>query len=364
MTKRRSAREIPKLPKGIYTFDPTLYLRVQATGARSWIQRIHVDGKQVDRGLGGWPLVTLEEARLTALANRRAVRAGRNPFVGADDTRTAGRTFGAAWDSLMATLAGKSAGTLKSYASVGNNLATLRNRPVASLSRGEVIHALKSIASVHSRGKAVKLIRRVLDHAVVLEWAPSNVADNGGLAAAVGVEAQAPSHHRAAPAAEAPGIFHRLTAAGSAAADCLAFVFLTAARMNEAAGAQWSEIDLSTATWTVPATRMKAGRDHRVALSPAAVAILERRRGQHDTNVFGARVPNQTALARLAKPYTTHGARATFATWAADNGFDHVLIEAAQAHVTGNSVSRCYQRSDLLDRRRPMMDAWGRFLTA
>ena len=373
MTRKHTARDIPKLPKGIHCFDPTLYLRVTGTGARSWVQRITIRGRQVDRGLGGWPLVTLEDARLTALSNRRAVRAGRDPFTDRDNARTAGRTFGAAAESLIDSLKGKSANTIKMYRSVlFGTLKALTDRPVASVTRGEVIATLKAVSSVHSRGKALKLARRVLDRAVVLEWAPSNVADNGGLAAAVGVEAAAPSHHDALPWRDAPAVFGRLSAVGTAAADALAFVWLTAARLTEATEAEWSEFDLDAGVWTVPADRMKANRPHRVPLTAAAVAILERRRGQHDGLVFADRrgdVPTQHAVGRLAKAdgYVTHGARSTFTDWAADAaGAPGEVAQAALAHVTanGNSTARCYARTDHLDRRRPLMDDWARFLTA
>ena len=368
--RKHTARDIPKLTKGIHCFDPTLYLRVQATGARSWIQRITVNGRQVDRGLGGWPLVRLEEARLIALSNRRAARAGRDPFGSRDAKRTAATapTFGAAASSLMDTLTGKAATTIKTYRSVLNNLSRLTDRPVASITRAEVIDALKGIASPSARGKAIKIVRRVLDRAVVLEWAPSNVADNGGLAAAVGVTAAAPSHHAAAPHADCPAIFGRLTATGTAAADALAFIMLTAARLTEATGAEWSEFDLDARLWTVPADRMKAGRVHRVPLSDATVAILERRRGQHGGLVFADRrgaVPSQNAVGKLAAPATTHGMRSSFTDWAADvAGAPGEVAQAALAHVTanGNSTARCYARTDHLDRRRELMTAWAAYL--
>ena len=368
--KRHTARDIPRLGKGIHCFDPTLYLRVQGTGARSWIQRITINGKQVDRGLGGADLVSLGDARLAALSNRRAARAGRDPFAARDAARTAvsAPTFGDAAERLMDTLSGKAATTIKTYRSVLNNLSRLTDRPVASITRAEVIGALKGIASPSARGKAIKIVRRVLDRAVVLEWAPGNVADNGGLAAAVDVTAAAPSHHAAAPHVECPAIFGRLTAAGTAAADALAFIMLTAARLTEATGAAWTEFDLDAATWTVPAGRMKAGRDHRVPLSDAAVAILRRRHA--GGLVFADRrgaVPSQNAVGKLAAPFTSHGFRSSFADWAADVAeAPGEVAQAALAHVTanGNSTARCYARTDHLERRRELMDRWGAYIAA
>ena len=374
--KRHTARDIPRLGKGIHCFDPTLYLRVQGTGARSWIQRITINGKQVDRGLGGADLVSLGDARLAALSNRRAARAGRDPFAARDAARTAvsAPTFGDAAERLMDTLSGKAATTIKTYRSVLNNLSRLTDRPVASITRAEVIGALKGIASPSARGKAIKIVRRVLDRAVVLEWAPGNVADNGGLAAAVDVTAAAPSHHAAAPHVECPAIFGRLTAAGTAAADALAFIMLTAARLTEATGAAWTEFDLDAATWTVPADRMKAGRPHRVPLSDAALAVLERARALDDGSglVFPSPLRaghplsdmSLTKLLRdrgLADRATVHGFRSAFRDWCADAGTPREVAEAALAHAVGG-VEGAYFRSDLLERRRALMDAWAAFL--
>ena len=366
-------KAIAKLPAGRYTDTQvkSLTLLVTRTGGRSWVQRLTVHGRRLDRGLGGAEFVPLAEARETAASNRMIARRGGDPFGARDAKRTAATapTFGAAAASLMDTLTGKAAGTLKTYRSVLNNLSRLTDRPVAAITRGEVIDTLKAIASPSARGKAIKIVRRVLDRAVVLEWAPSNVADNGGLAAAVGVTAAAPSHHPAAPAADYPAIFKGLTA-GTAAADAFAFIMLTVVRLSEATGAEWSEFDLDAATWTIPADRMKAKRDHRVPLAPAAVAILRRRAGHHDGLVFADRsgkVPSQNAVGKLAKPYTTHGARSTFTDWAADvAGAPGEVAQAALAHVTanGNSTARCYARTDHLERRRELMTAWAEYLAA
>ena len=367
-------KAIAKLPAGRYTDTQvkSLTLLVTRTGGRSWVQRLTVHGRRLDRGLGGAEFVPLAEARETAASNRMIARRGGDPFGSRDAKRTAATapTFGAAAERLMDTLSGKAANTIKTYRSVLNSLSRLTDRPVAQITRAEVIDALKGIASPSARGKAIKIVRRVLDRAVVLEWAPSNVADNGGLAAAVGVTAAAPSHHAAAPHADCSAIFGRLTAAGTAAADALAFIMLTAARLTEATGAEWSEFDLDASVWTVPADRMKAGRVHRVPLSAATVAILARRRGQHERFVFGdraGRVPTQNAVAKLAAPHTTHGMRSSFTDWAADvAGAPGEVAQAALAHVTanGNSTARCYARTDHLEKRRDLMNAWGAHLAA
>ena len=364
-------RTITTLAPGRYS-DPqckTLQLLVTKTGGRSWVQRLHVDGRRLDRGLGGVEFTTLAEAREIAARNRFAARRGGQPFADQDAARkaTTAPTFADACRSLLeANRATWAPTSVKTYNSTVNHLMPrLGDRPVAAIKRADVIDALKRIDSQSARTKALKRTRQILDHAVVREWTPVNVADNGGLDQAVGIRPQGPSHHRAAPHADCPGILRRLLAAGTAAADALAFIMLTASRLTEATGAAWCEIDLDAAMWTVPASRMKAKREHRVPLSDAALAILRRRAGQHDGLVFGdraGRVPTQNAVAKLAAPHTTHGARTSFRTWVDDTNRDGEAAEHALAHVTGNSVSRCYARSDLFDRRRELMDAWGAYL--
>jgi integrase len=164
----------------------------------------------------------------------------------------------------------------------------------------------------------------------------------------------------------------RLSGEPTMAARCLAFVILTAARCGEACGARWSEIDLATATWVIPAERMKAGKEHRVALSDAALAILRAMAAVRvDAQVFpgskrGRPVADTTLrerLARLSPNVTVHGFRSMFRDWAADTGKPGDLAEAALAHVSGNAVQRAYQRSDLLEARRALMADWGWYLT-
>ena len=366
-------KSILRLPAGRYTDDhcKSLTLLVARTGGRSWVQRLTVDGRRLDRGLGGAEFVTLAEARETAARNRFIARRGGNPFADQDARKAApaAPTFADACRSLLDTNRGAWAPTtIKTFNSTVNHLLpALGARPVASIKRADVIDTLKGIESQSARTKALKRVRQILDHAVVREWLPLNVADNGGLDQAVGIRPSEPSHHRAAPHAECAGIFGAASTIGTGAADALMFVMLTAARLTEATGAEWSEIDLDAAVWTIPAPRMKAKREHRVPLPDRAVALLRRRVGQHHRFVFGdfaGRTPTQNAVAKLARPYTTHGMRAAFRTWVADTGRDGEAAEHALAHVTGNSVSRCYARSDLFDRRRELMDAWGAYLTA
>jgi integrase len=148
----------------------------------------------------------------------------------------------------------------------------------------------------------------------------------------------------------------------TASAIAFRFAILTASRPGEVTGARWGEIDLTGRVWTIPAARMKAGREHRVPLSPQAIELLERMlRG--DDSVFGIGPTSINQLnARLRMGVTAHGS--SFRVWAAEQtSFPSELAEMALAHRVGGAVERAYQRSDLFARRRSLMDAWGNYCT-
>ena len=152
----------------------------------------------------------------------------------------------------------------------------------------------------------------------------------------------------------------------------LRFLALTAARSGEVRGARWREIDLESATWTVPASRLKSRREHRVPLSSAALVVLdraERLRGRGKGLVFPGiqgKMVGAAVFGRLLKDLkidcSPHGFRSSFRSWCSDEGIDRELAEQALAHAVGSQVEQCYARSDVLERRREVMEAWGAFL--
>jgi len=183
-------------------------------------------------------------------------------------------------------------------------------------------------------------------------------------------------HHPALPYAELPAFMAKLRAEVGTAARALEFTILTAARTREVLGAQWGEIDFKTGIWTVPAERMKAGREHRIPVSPPAVRVLKAAKGllsDEDLGVVfeGRRgQPLSTAamtavLKRMKRSgITVHGFRSTFRDWAAEQtAFPREIAEAALAHILTNKAEAAYQRGDLLERRRKLMTAWGRYAT-
>ena len=179
-------------------------------------------------------------------------------------------------------------------------------------------------------------------------------------------------HHAFAPHAEVAATLHKIRDADAplAARLALEFVILTAARGAEVRSARWDQIDLEARVWTVPAVTAKTRREHRVPLSREAMAVLDRARAVGGTGLIfpgkGRRQVGGTTMRMLAKAadptLTVHGFRSSFRSWCADTGVDRELAEAALAHVVGG-VEGAYQRSDLYERRRPVMDAWGTYAT-
>jgi len=180
-------------------------------------------------------------------------------------------------------------------------------------------------------------------------------------------------HHAAMPYADVPALMAALKATPGAAARALMFAILCAARSGEVFGATWDEIDLDAGVWTVPPDRMKMARPHRVPLSVPAVEILRlqlaaREKNQH---VFPGGRPRQPlsvmalamAMRRLgAGEFTAHGFRSAFRDWAGDRtNFQREVAEAALAHAVGDETEQAYRRSDALDKRRELMDAWASF---
>jgi integrase len=180
-------------------------------------------------------------------------------------------------------------------------------------------------------------------------------------------------HFPAMTYAELPSFMAGLRAQTSTRSRCLEFAILCAARTNEALGVRWDEIDLEQGVWTAPAARTKGGRAHRVPLSERVVAILREQQARREGDYvfpgrFGGGAPlSATSLldalhATGRTDVTAHGFRATFRTWAAERtSFQREVIEAALAHIVGDETERAYQRGDLFDKRRRLMDAWAEF---
>ena len=364
---------------GLYWADPTLYLRVGPSGTKHWIQRLMIDGRRHDLGLGGFPLVSLSDAREQAFENRRKVRRGGNPL--AERRRAGVPTFAVAAartrDSLRARW--RNAKHAKDWMATLERYAfpvfgTLR---LDRIRREDVLQALTPIwtAKPETARRVRQRVRTVLQWAWAHGYVSENVAGeaiDGALPTMPAVKA----HFRALPYGEVSGALARVEAskASPAAKLCLRFLILTAARSGEARGATWAEMDTAALEWRIPGERMKGGTAHRVPLTDAALAVLERARAMDDGSglVFpsplrAGRPLSDMSLTKLlrdrglADRATVHGFRSAFRDWCADTGKPREEAEAALAHTVGG-VEGAYFRSDLFQRRRALMEEWAAFL--
>ena len=354
-----------------------LYLYVQRTGTRSWIQRLVIRGRKHELGLGSVHLVSLAEAREQALAHRKLARSGGDPL---SDKRRAQAvpTFA---EAAAAVVEQKQAGW-RSPRQAKEWLGSLERfafprigpRPVSEVTSADALEILSPIW--HTKAPTAKSVRQriraVLEWAVAMEYRTDNPCDRIG--PVLGPQRDVVRHMRALPHRDVAGALEAVRSSKATTALKLAFEFLvlTAARSGEVRLATWDEIDTRGHVWTIPATRMKANRAHRVPLSERALEILAAARTLADGNplVFPNRWGNcikDTFLSQMLKdleiPAVPHGFRSSFRDWAAEET-DHPreVIEAALAHVVRNQTEAAYARSDLFERRRRLMDDWAAYL--
>ena len=374
---------------GMHPDGGGLYLQVTRSQGRSWVYRYARDGKTHYMGLGSLTAVSLAEARTRAAEARRLVSAGIDP-IGARDGKMATERAAAAKQVTFAEAAeafikAHKAGwrNAKHGQQWRNTLAAhvhplLGALPVQQIDAGLVVRVLEPIWSTtpETASRVRQRIEAVLDSATARgQRTGENPARWRGhlenLLPALS-KVKRVRHHPALPYAELGAFMADLRKQEGLAARALELLILTAARTTEAAASRWSELDLAAALWTIPAERIKSGREHRVPLAPAAVALLRKlARAQISEFVFPGRPGRPLSggallalLKRMGRTHlTVHGFRSTFRDWCADTGKPADLAEAALAHVTGSAVTRAYQRSDLLEARRSLMEQWADFLS-
>ena len=367
---------------GRYADGNTLYLRIAPGGSKQWVQRLAVNGKRRDMGLGAWPVISLAQARQKALANRMLVANGGDPL--AEKRRAGVPTFEQAARAVyeLNRPAWKNRThivnwwrTLEKYA-----LPTIGSIPVDRLTQAEILGVLQAIwtSKPETARRVRQRVRTVLRWAMAHGFVAHNVAGEAIDAALPRMPKLVTGHLRAMDYREVAGALETVDASGASLATklCFRFVVLTAARSGEARQAVWSEIDLPERLWIVPPTRMKAGKEHRVPLSDAALAVLEEARVLRDESdlIFpspqgSGRALSDMALTKLlrdcelADTATIHGFRTSFKVWAMEcTDFPWTASEAALAHTLGNEVAASYARTDLLEQRRDLMQQWADFV--
>ena len=382
-------KEIEALPAGQHGDGGTLYLRVQESGSRQWVQIIQTGGRRVERGLGGYPLVSLQEARELAFENRRALRRGENPFAkrhplaaaisnGAVPASNA-PTFAEALEAVLELQRphwrnGKTEkqwrASLEAYA-----MPTIGKMPVDAVTSADVMAVLEPIWNA-KRETAQRVKQRIQ---AVMAWAVGKGHRKDNPVAGVDAilpKARAPrKHHRALPYAEVPAAIAAVRKGDAKPGTIRAFAFLvlTAARSGEVRFANWSEIDWDAKTWTVPAERMKAKKAHVVPLSKTALGILEFAAREHgeDGLIFPSRQGKPLSdggfadmLKAAGVDAVPHGFRSSFADWAAESGVAREVKEAALAHTLKNAVEGSYTRTTYVEERREVMRAWAKHCMA
>ncbi len=371
-----------------------LYILVQpnADGGlrRSFCQRLRIQGRVTNLGLGPWPLVTLAEAREKAFDNKRVAYRGGNPKV--DTIGTLGNMAGVVshasvenaptladcLDSYMALKAQEFRGGTRTAhkwrATFDNHAASLMSRPVNLITTADVSRALGKVW--YAKPGVAKELRQRLS--AVLRWAVSqgHIPADPVAAAVAGMPKAKNGNGRmeSVPHAKVAGALAQIRGASEARESSrlvMEYLILTATRSGEARGAQWGEIDGDV--WSIPGERTKTGNAQRVALSKQALAVLDRAaehtdRTDPDALIFVAKTGGEigpSTLATLCRRAdvggSPHGFRASFRSWAADNGIDRDVAEMALGHVVAGVEGR-YQRSDLLERRRDVMEAWGAYV--
>lgn len=381
--KLLSARQVDHLPPGFHSDGGNLYLRVRDTGSRAWVFRYRLSGKTVEIGLGPVADRSLQQARELAGRMRTALAGGEDPGRLVRFMKPAGTTFRECAIELIAAKrsgwrnakhAGQWQSTLETYA-----YPVIGGKLPADVSLADVKAILLPIwaTKTETATRLRQRIEAVLDYAAVHsdDQSRSNPARWKGVLDKVLPPARKvtkKTHHPAAPYADVPAIMAVLRGKDSLSAYNLRFTILTAARSGESRGALWDEMDMGSRVWTIPGSRMKAEKAHRVPLCDEAMAILtmmQQWRQDGSASVFpGARggqlsdVAVNKTLHAIAPGVTVHGFRSSFREWGAETtAFPGAVLELALAHVNKDKVEAAYQRSDLFDRRRELMNAWGSY---
>ena len=375
---------------GQFSYSNGFTLSVEPFGSKHWYQRVTMHGKRRNIGLSGYPAVTLADAREMAVANLLAIKQGKDPLpekhlAAEENKRDSAPTFAQAarqaielrrptwsdrkyanqWTSALATYA---------YPVIGS-------RPVGEIGSGDILGVLTPIwtEKPEPASRLRQRIETVLDWMVAQGWWSDNPAGRA-VTRALPRHSGVRNHYEALHYSEAPAAMAKVRESSSDLITRLSleFLVLTAARSSEARLANRSEIDSTTSTWAIPAERMKARREHRVPLCRRARGILlevQQQYGQDPGQDKGLIFPggrrgdplsNMThiqVLRRLEIPTVPHGFRSSYRDWVIEQtDTSWVVGEAAPAHNLGNFTEMAYARTDLFDKRRDLMEAWGRFL--
>jgi integrase len=391
MLNKLSPAKVRSVSKpGMHADGGNLWLHVSPTGVKSWIFRYMLHGRSRDMGIGPLHTVGLAEARERARVARQLVLDAVDPIEHRNADREAKRvavasavTFEtAATQYIRSHEAGWKGGadhartwrqTLVAYV-----YPVIGKLPVAAVDTGHVTKILEPIWTTvpTAAAKTRARIEAILDFARVRGWrdGANPAAWKGHLSEILPSteKVRATRHHAALAWREIAVFMEDLKKRQTVSSLALRFLILTAARPSEACEAEWSEVDIDHALWTVPAARMKAEREHRVPLSSEALAVLRELEPMRQTGTafvfpgLKGKPLSRFAMGHLmqrvmGRTETVHGFRSTFRDWCGDHNVPADIAEASLAHAAGDATVVAYARSDLLERRRRLMQQWGEF---
>lgn len=385
--QRLSATKIRAISEpGQYSDGNGLALRVEQSGSKHWVQRVTIKGKRHNIGLGSLHSVSLADAREIASSNQRAIQQGLDPLtdkrrVVLEQSQPSCPTFAQAVDEVIA-LREPTWSNAKHATQWRNTLNTyvcprLGNRKVDDITGRDVLQVLTPIwnSKPETASRVRQRVETILDWAMANGWRDDNPAGKS-ITKVLPARPRAKKNHEALPYTEVATALKKVRNSNATAFTRLSFQFLvlTAARSGEVRKALWSDIDLDTATWIVPAERMKARKEHRVPLSRQAMDILVEAKKlalEGGELVFPGRRNDRPMsgmtytilLRRLEIPAVPHGFRSSFKSWVMDRTDAQWAVgEAALAHNLGNTTEMAYARSDLFDKRRDLMQHWANYV--
>jgi integrase len=362
---------------GLHADGGGLYLRVDEAGARRWVYIFHTAGRRREMGLGSLEAVPLGKARDLADDARRAIREGRDPIAERRKPQAeAAKQFKDVASELMDDLEGgwrspKQRGQWE--ASLKQHAPRIWVSLITEVDTEMVVEALRPIWTTlpETASRVRSRLERILDAGRVrgLRAGENPARWRGHLDMLLPVQKRVRGHHAALPYADVPAFLEQLSGKHSDSALALKFLILTGARSGEVRGLTWAEVEGDR--WRIPAKRMKAGKEHVVPLTPAALAVLEQRKDSEGYIFVGAKggMLSDMALAMVMRKMgvdnaTPHGFRSSFRDWAGDcTHFSRETMEEALAHQIGNAAEKAYRRSTALEKRRDLMNAWAAFCT-
>jgi integrase len=355
-----------------------LFLRIEPTGSRRWVQRVSIAGRQREIGLGSAVLVTLAEAREIAMSNKKQAKAGGDPLA-AKRERVAIPTLNEAIDRVIELNAPTwtNAKHAAQFKSTLTNYVTpkLGRRPVNDIQAADILSVLQPIW-VEKNETARRVKQRI---GTVMKWAiaQSYRSDDPTLALnqVLPKPNRKPKHRASLPYTDVFECLNIIKNSDAMLSTKLAIelLVLTATRSGEVRLADWSEVDFDAKTWTIPAERMKMKEEHIIPLSNRALEVIQEAQALGgDGLIFpgmrSGRPMSDMTMSKLVKelgyPVDIHGFRTSFRTWVQEQtNTAHEVAERALAHKTTNKVEAAYARSDLFEKRRKLMDAWASYLS-